>query len=621
MPTTTVEPYYTGGEDVFVHRIDGVLQKGQFQTKAAAQAALKATPPSGGQSTQRGGGKNFYGNDPSLGEIQAGDEKYILLDSPKDAASSGGTYKVGTGPQPDIPAGTYLPDQLAEQRQRSLKEQIPTKPTPPTMKQAKISETQDEFLTTANKLLEGTPRVTAAKAKQEGLDVAKPQEFDVKQAEAVRVAGQERTADAAQTDEPTFQVGDLTQTVSEKAIAEAQTEELDQKATVQFQLEQLYEGFKSGQIPPWASGAARNASNIMAARGLGASSIAAAAIAQSIQEGAIPIASADAQAFASIQLQNLSNKHQTVLANAATFAALDRANLDARTTAAVTNAQNFLAIDTANLSNRQQAEVFNAQAHNQFLLSDQAAENAMEQLNTTNQVDIDKFFSQLGVQIDEANSARNSAIRQFNADQENTIEIFNVKTADQRERFNSEMQAQIEASNAQWRRQITTINNSTEHAVNQFAAQSTLTYDLTEYQQLWQQYRDDAARIFSTSENRKDRETNIAIAQLSSSDARANRKAKSQDALISGIGSIAGSVLGGIFPSDIRLKTNIQKVGEFSSGLGVYEWDWNDTAKELSIDDPTTGVLAQELLEYHPEFVVMQNDGYFAVDYAGLLEG
>jgi hypothetical protein len=412
------------------------------------------------------------------------------------------------------------------------------------MKQATVSESKDQFLTTANKLLEGTPRVTAVKAKEEGLDVAKPQQFDVKQAEAVRVAGEERTAEAAQTDEPTYEIGDITQTVSEKAIAEAQTEELDQKATVQFQLEQLYEGFKSGQIPPWASGAARNASNIMAARGLGASSMAAAAIAQSIQEGAIPIASADAQAFATIQLQNLSNKHQTVLANAATFAALDRANLDARTTAAITNAQNFLAIDTANLSNRQQTEVFNAQAHNQFLLSDQAAENAMEQLNTTNQVDIDKFFSQLGVQIDEANSARNSAIRQFNADQENTIEIFNVKTADQRERFNSEMQAQIEASNAQWRRQITTINNATEHAVNQFAAQSTLTYDLTEYQQLWQQYRDEAARIFSTSENRKDREANIAIAVLSSADARANRKAQSQAALISGVASIAGAIAG-----------------------------------------------------------------------------
>jgi len=242
MPTTTVEPYYTGGEDVFVHRIDGVLQKGQFQTKAAAQAALKATPPSGGQSTQRGGGKNFYGNDPSLGEIQAGDEKYILLDSPKDAASSGGTYKVGTGPKPTLSAGTYLPEEAA---QATLAETaLPTKRDVPTLKAAPITEKPDEFLTTTNKLLEGTRAATAKKVDTSGLTVAKPKEFDVKKAEATRVAGEERTAEAAQKDEPTFQIGVLDQSVSEKAIAEAQTDQLDQNALVRFQLEQLYSGFE-----------------------------------------------------------------------------------------------------------------------------------------------------------------------------------------------------------------------------------------------------------------------------------------------------------------------------------------------------------------------------------------
>ena len=544
MPTTTIEPYYTGGggsEEVFVHRIDGVLQKGQFKTKAAAQAALDASQPSGGgggQTTQPSRGKNFYGNDPSLGEIQAGDEKYILLDSPKDAASSGGTYKVGTGPKPTLSAGTYLPD---EAKQAELSQvALPTKSDVPILKAAPITEKPDEFLTTTNKLLEGTRAATAESVDPTGLSVAKPKEFDVKKAEATRVAGEERTAEAAQKDEPTFQIGDLDQSVSEKAIAEAQTDQLDQKALVRFQLEQLYSGFEGGNIPAWASGAARNASNIMARRGLGASSIAAAAIAQAIQETATPIAQADAQSYATIQLQNLNNRQQATLANAATYAAMDRANLDARTTAAITNAQSFLAIDTANLTNEQQTAIFNAEAHNQFLLSDQAAENVMEQLNTKNQVEIDRFFSQLGVQIDEANSTRLAAIRQFNAEQETTVSIFNTKTADQRERFNAEMRSQIEAANTQWRRTITTVNNANQQAVNQFAAQSQLTYDLTEYQQLWQKYRDDAARIFTSSENQKSRAANIAIAQLSSKDASNAGDAAVTAALIRGVGSIIG---------------------------------------------------------------------------------
>ena len=271
----------------------------------------------------------------------------------------------------------------------------------------------------------------------------------------------------------------------------------------------------------------------------------------------------------------------------------------------------------ANLTNEQQTEVFNAEARNQFLLSNQAAENAMEQLNTTNQVEIAKFFTQLGVQIDEANSTRNSAIRQFNAEQENTTEMFNVKTRDQRERFNAEMQAQIEAANSQWERQITTINNANQMAVNQFAAQSQLTYDLTEYQQLWQQYRDDAARIFTTSENKQDRSTNVAIAQLTSNDNRAARKQSGKNALIGGVASIAGSILGAF--SDIRLKTNIQKIGNLSSGLGVYTWEWNDIAKQMNISDTTTGVLAQEVLEYDPSLVIMTSSGYLKVNYEGLI--
>ena len=550
---------------------------------------------------------NYYGNDPNLGEIQAGDEKYVLLDSPKDAASSGSTYKVGTGPQPTLPAGKYLPHEVAPAAQST--KPVPTKLTAPTMESAKITAKPDEFLTATDKLLTGTKAATASKADTTGLDVEKPAQFDVEQGEATRVAGEQRVAEAKQKDEPTFQIGDLDQTVSERAIAEAQTEELDQRALVKFQLEQLYSGFENGQIPAWASGAARKASNIMSSRGLGASSMAAAAIAQSIQESATPIAQADAQSFATIQLQNLNNKQQATLANAATFAAMDRANLDARTTAAVTNAQNFLAIDTANLTNRQQTEIFNAEAHNQALLSDQSAENAMEQLNTENQVEIDRFFSQLGVQINEANSTRMSALRQFNAEQDTTtsvfnaesynkallsdqaaanameqmntknqievdrffaqlgvqvdeanrsrlsalrqfnaeqdttVSIFNTKTSDQRERFNAEMQAQIEAANTNWKRQITTINNANQQQVNQFAAQSTLAIDMTEYQQLWQKHRDDAARVFTSSENQLDRDTNIVIAQITGREASKMRKSAGTNALI----TAGGAILGGMF--------------------------------------------------------------------------
>ena len=62
-----------------------------------------------------------------------------------------------------------------------------------------------------------------------------------------------------------------------------------------------------------------------------------------------------------------------------------------------------------------------------------------------------------------------------------------------------------------------------------------------------------------------------------------------------------------------------QKIGNLSSGLGVYTWEWNDIAKQMNISDTTTGVLAQEVLEYAPSLVTMTSSGYLKVNYEGLI--
>ena len=69
--------------------------------------------------------------------------------------------------------------------------------------------------------------------------------------------------------------------------------------------------------------------------------------------------------------------------------------------------------------------------------------------------------------------------------------------------------------------------------------------------------------------------------------------------------------------SDTRLKENITPTGSSIAGLPEYTWTWNATAVELGLDHyPTKGVLAQEALEKHPEFVVFDhNIGYLRVNY------
>ena len=71
--------------------------------------------------------------------------------------------------------------------------------------------------------------------------------------------------------------------------------------------------------------------------------------------------------------------------------------------------------------------------------------------------------------------------------------------------------------------------------------------------------------------------------------------------------------------SDERLKTNIKKVGELASGLGVYTWAWTKEAVKLFDPKYHIGVIAQEVQKVLPEAVVMDETGYLKVDYARLV--
>ena len=84
-----------------------------------------------------------------------------------------------------------------------------------------------------------------------------------------------------------------------------------------------------------------------------------------------------------------------------------------------------------------------------------------------------------------------------------------------------------------------------------------------------------------------------------------------------------GATLGAAYlkSSDIRLKTEIKRVGKLPNGIPVYRWEWTKEAKEIVKDQPSFGVLAQEVLEYMPDAVVMGTDGYYKVDYGKVLNG
>ena len=314
----------------------------------------------------------------------------------------------------------------------------------------------------------------------------------------------------------TAATGSLTQpmTAAQQAVST-----LDPKATVRGQLESITTDIEASlasgsNLPAFARGAAEAAKATMQARGLGASTMLAEALAEGILRSSVPIAAADAQTYKEVIFQNLNNNQQ----------------------AAVVNAQSYLQMDMANLSNTQQASMQNLHAKQQTLLSDNAARNAALQFNATSQNQVNQFYDSLNTNLQTQNAQRTDVMAQYNnaevnkvaalnaknataladanAQRETAISQFNKTLEDARARFNVENQRVIDQSNAVWRRSINTANSTADNASNETNAMNLLNLSNFAMSGLWQQWRDEASWVQTSSQNVNNRDHNMAIAAL-----------------------------------------------------------------------------------------------------------
>jgi hypothetical protein len=305
--------------------------------------------------------------------------------------------------------------------------------------------------------------------------------------------------------------GELVSGVANAQTAATFTEEIQaatatptQQATVQGQLEGLMQDFEGGATPAWAAGAMRAATATMAARGLGASSMAGQALIQAAMESALPIAAADAQVFAQFETQNLSNRQQRAMLaaqqratfmgqefdqafqsrvmNASKISDIANMNFTAEQQVALENSRNantmnmsnlsnrqaltmaeaaaLSNMDMANLNNRQQAAVMNAQS---FLQMDMANLNNQQQTSMfKSQQQIQSLFTDQAAanaaaqfnassenQTDQFFANLSTSASQFNASQTNAQNQFNAGQTNAQDRFASEMMNQRDQFNAQ----------------------------------------------------------------------------------------------------------------------------------------------------------------------------
>jgi len=104
----------------------------------------------------------------------------------------------------------------------------------------------------------------------------------------------------------------------------------------------------------------------------------------------------------------------------------------------------------------------------------------------------------------------------------------------------------------------------------------------------------------------------------SSADAREAAAAANKAALWgAGIGAIGAGAGAAAKYSDVRLKTDIKKVGN-ADGLDIMSWKWNGEAKKLGLKGRSVGVLSRDMEKTFPQALGRMKNGFRTVNYAAL---
>jgi len=318
-------------------------------------------------------------------------------------------------------------------------------------------------------------------------------------------------------------------------IVTAQQGTVEREATVEFQLSKLMTQFEGGKIPPFAAGAIRLAEQRLAARGMGASSMAGAAIVQAAMEASTPIAAADAQTYRSMQEKNLDNRQQ----------------------AEVLNAQMTLQLDVANLNNEQQTRIFNTGNRVQALFNDQAAVNAAKQFNASSAQQNDQFFANLFNSSAQFYSNQKNAVAMNNAGRADAASQFNQTLASTRDLAYQKNSILIDQANAVYRRQINTANTAIKNAETEYNTNQLFNLQQDAKNKLLQDFKDREYYARTLARDQKQFDNTLALSSFAFDKNLKTSKEIAQGRLVGGVlAGVADSVFNNIFEPDTPTTTS-----------------------------------------------------------------
>ena len=266
----------------------------------------------------------------------------------------------------------------------------------------------------------------------------------------------------------------------------------DRGYTVQAQLEGLMEDFEGGNTPSWAAGAMRQATATLAARGLGASSMAGQAIVQAAMEAALPIAQADAATIAQFERDNLSNRQQVTVLASQQRAEFLKVEFDQKFQAKVLNAAkiseianlNFTADQQITLENArlaQTANITNMNAKNAKTMADAAAMATMDLKNLDNKQQAAVQNAKTFLEMDLKNLDNRQEAAMFKAQAitsailsdtaaENASRQFNASSENQTNQFMANLKTSVDLANAAQKNAISMANAAATNTLDTFNA-------------------------------------------------------------------------------------------------------------------------------------------------------
>jgi len=298
----------------------------------------------------------------------------------------------------------------------------------------------------------------------------------------------------------TLEGGELVNPVADAAKAAAFTETItaaqadpSSRATVQGQLATLMTSFDEGSTPAWAAGAMRNVTAQMAARGIGSSSMAGQALIQAALESSLPIATADAQTYASFDMTNLNNRQQRSMLAAQQRAEFMGIEFDQAFQSRVRNSEKVSAVANMQFTADQQIAMENANIANTTNLANLTNSQAMVMAEAAalSQVDITNLNNRQQAQVQNARSFLDMDMANLANEQqtivyksqarinsmlsdaaaENASQQFNAKSENQTDQFFANLQTDVAKANAMQTTAISQFNAGEVNAISKFNAE------------------------------------------------------------------------------------------------------------------------------------------------------